>query len=200
MRFATSLPLLFASSLAVADSIGPVLGPTDRTLVAEQPCDRDTPRSAEPIVGRYMCQIGINGEWFQTYACEIIKSSATSGYLRGAKWNVPCSITATVTNRRLGFSGWMSCEVTDPITPNLVSDDAELGGKLQAIPGGFRIATKASRHRTIAHGSPDAIPRPVTIRKTRQSIVLNVCRTPWPAGFVSDIERAEAIERARHRP
>ncbi len=190
-------PLVTAA--ARADSIGPTLGPIDRSSASEAPCDPAAPiGNASPLPGRYMCQIGLDGAWFQPYACDILgRARAVSGYLRYDKWNVPCAITGSVAGKRGTIDGVLSCTPTDL---DVVSEDAFLVGRLAPIPGGFRFENKVKLTTVRAQGPEDVIPRATRITATRPTVAFNVCRRPWPQGFVSDIERAEAIERARRRP
>jgi hypothetical protein len=185
------------TGLALADSVGPPLGPVDRSIVAEQPCDPAAPLGSKgALIAPYMCQIALDDKWFQPYPCAIIKSSARSSYLRFEKWNVPCDVTGSVNHKTLSFSGNMACSVHDP-EPDMIGDVAFVERtKLVAVPGGFRLELKKiERHKDFASG-PDHARKPRT-EVSRPKLTFNVCRRPWPKDFVSDNERAEAMRKSR---
>ena len=70
MRHLFIITLALLPTAAVADRAGPpeLYKPVPKTIVAEQPCDA-TRRVTEPdqLVGKYMCQIGLDGKFFEPY-------------------------------------------------------------------------------------------------------------------------------------
>lgn len=197
MRLLSAAALALGTSLVSADSVGPPLGPVDDSIVAEEPCDpKAALGTAGPLVAPYMCQIGLDGDWFQPYPCEVIKSTSREVYLRFAKWNVPCEIVGTVNKKSLSFSGSMMCNVQSG-PPDMIGNDALIErGKLTPIAGGFRIDKKAIELvAEFASGPDDA--RKVRTEVSRPALAFNVCRRAWPKGFVSDNERAAAMRRGK---
>src|SRR5262245_12315463 len=120
-RIVASLVLI--SSVALADSAGPPLDPTDFSIVKEEPCD---PKAAVgntgPLIAQYAGQIGLDGKWFQPYPCEVIASTSKESYLRFAKWNVPCEIVGSVSKKSFAFSGSMGCDIVGG-PANLIGDE-----------------------------------------------------------------------------
>lgn len=188
--------LILNSGLAMADSVGPPLPPTDFSIVKEEPCDpKARLGTSGTLIGHYMCQIGLDGQWFQPYACELIRSAGTASYLRFAKWNLPCEIVGTVTHKSLAFDGSMMCDLGGSPADKIGNDALLTKARLVPIAGGFRIEQTVELVKQFAVGPGDVIPRPTRTTMTKPRLALNVCRRAWPNGFVSDNERAEAMYR-----
>ena len=173
-RFLITLALLPTSALA--DRIGPpeLYKPIPKTIVPEQPCDETAPLGdTTKLVGKYMCQIGLDGKFFEPYPCEIIRSSSNAGYLRFARCDVYCNVVGTVRKKSLALtSGSIDCRNTEA---NVIGDFAVFDGKAKAIGGGYRLELQ------IEH----IVERGFRSKTTKEKLVVNVCRRTWPKGFVN---------------
>ncbi len=178
------LVLLALASPAAADRSGPPPEPIRASK--EVPCDRTAPAGGT-LVGRYMCQLAIDGVWAQAVPCEIAgKPHASAGYLRMATW-LSCDINGSVDHRAFDGAAWCI-----PAEADQIGHEALVEATLRAVPGGFRIDTVADMVKTFAFGPEDAIPRATRLVHTKTKLALNVCRRPWPADFKLDIPAPSA--------
>jgi len=190
MRHLFIITLALLPTAAVADRAGPpeLYKPVPKMIVAEQPCDA-TRRVTEPdqLVGKYMCQIGLDGKFFEPYPCEIIPSSSKAGYLRFARFDVYCNVVGTVNKKSLALtSGSLDCRNSEA---NVIGDYAVFDGKVKAIGGGYRLELQIEHIVDRGFGPDDH--RTVKSAITKESLAVNVCRRPWPKGFVSHNEIME---------
>ena len=176
--------LLVVSTTAAADRQGPA--PEPLRVAKEQPCERTASKSGR-LVGRYTCQLAIDGVWGQTVPCEIIeppKPREYDGYLRFSKW-LSCDIVGSVNGGAFDGSVWCN-----PAEPDQIGHEALIEGQLRAIAGGYRMDTVGEMIKTYAYGPGDVIPRKMRQQVTKLKFSLNVCRRAWPAGFTVPVERA----------
>jgi hypothetical protein len=169
----SSLLLLCIPTLALADRALPL--PERAKPAKEEPC---TGAKGGPLVGRYMCQLAIDGVWGESVPCEIVeapKPREYDAYLRFSKW-LWCDISGSLTGTSFDGAAWCIAD-----EPNQIGHEALVEGKLAPIGGGFRMVTRAEMVKEYGWGPDDA-------RKTRtvtkqQTFTLDVCRRPWPKAF-----------------
>lgn len=191
MRLLIVALLAASTSPALADRIIVPKNPPPPARAAEQPCDKAMPRGdLQPMVGRYMCQIGQDGAWAGAYPCEIVAAprdpdAGYDWYLRFAQFNLTCDVVGTLTGGvTLAFDGSLSCT---PRERDVIGHEAVFTARLRPVAGGFRLESAIDMVKTRAHGSPDAIERPTTLERRRTAFTMNICRRPWPAHFESDV-------------
>ena len=164
MRF---LLLVLIPSLAFADRVLPT--PPPGTAQKEKPCSG---AKGGKLLGRYTCQLGIDGVFGEVVPCEIVdapKPREYDGYLRFKKW-IDCDIVGQVTGTKL--DGSVSCI---PREDNQIGHEALIEGTLATVAGGYRMVQKAEMYKEYGWGPADA--RKTTTTKKLQTFTLNVCRS-----------------------
>lgn len=192
----TLVIVALAGTSVFADAAFPVTE-LPRRVVAEQSCDARG--ATEPLVGRYMCQLGMDGAWGEPFPCEIIEPPRRvgyDGYLRFTRFGLPCDLVGTIRRKaaKLVFDGSVSCRIEDE-PADVIGHETVFAGPIQSNAGGLRFDRQVDMVITHAIGPDDAIVRKTRLQHVRTALSFNVCRRPWPAGFQSDVEK---VERTHH--